>query len=302
MDEYASRFRAMWNSCGPGSWQYLIVSDTAVEAARAAPDVAASRQLLAAVVHPDTGEVVPALFRMSAHVPVNALLLTLMLSARSPGAVAVTQALNQCFNAAQFFCNRNASNAVPDATLAVSFAGAVSSAVGVAAMAAAGAARAARSATQRGDVRGISRAAMLASAVPFLGAAAAKPLQIGAMRQDEFLGDGVAVSTVDGEYVGRSQAAGVRAVAATISTRILYLAPMLWMPAVQMALERVLLPRGASAAARGLLFVAHSAVTSAIVTPACIAIFAQRASVRASSLEPSFAALGDTVLFYNKGL
>ena len=46
----------------------------------------------------------------------------------------------------------------------------------------------------------------------------------------------------------------------------------------------------------------HAAATSAFVTPLCIALFDQRASLPASRLEPRFANLGDELLYFNKGL
>lgn len=94
--------------------------------------VASARALLAATTHPDTGELIPLPFRMAAHVPVNTALLVAMLSARSVPALAVTQWLNQTFNAAQFYANRNASmEAVSDGVLAASYIGAVAASVGV---------------------------------------------------------------------------------------------------------------------------------------------------------------------------
>ena len=291
----------MWHLCGPPSWRFIVVSTAALTAARADPGLESSR-LVDAVCHPDTGEPIPPPFRMASHVPVNALLLALMLSARSVPAVMFTQAVNQSFNAAQFYANRNGSNAVSDTTLAVSFTAAVVSAVSVGALAARNAERAVAAAAARGDaVRG-ARARAAVACVPFLGAAAGKPLQISAMRSDEFAGEGVVVTDAAGTAVGRSRIAGAAAVNATIFTRILYLAPMLWMPHVQLLLERALLPPSAPPASRAALLVVHAAVNSAVATPACIALFEQRASLPASALEERFWGRGGEELYFNKGL
>ena len=114
---YAERFAAMWYLCGPGSWSSLLASDADVRAAgrtvaaadapggaaggTSAAEVLRARRLLAAVVHPDTHEPIALPLRMAAHVPVNALLLVGMLSARSVLATGAWQAVNQGFNGAQ---------------------------------------------------------------------------------------------------------------------------------------------------------------------------------------------------------
>jgi len=149
-----------------------------------------------------------------------------------------------------------------------------------------------------------SSRALAAAAVPCLGAAAAKPLQISILRADE-VAEGVVVATADGAPAGRSRAAGRRAVALTVATRVIYLAPMLWIGAMHAAAVRAL-PRalagapGASAAA----LVAVSAANSAVVTPAVIALFDARASARAGDLEPHIAAAvgRDTLVYFNKGI
>jgi hypothetical protein len=130
------------------------------------------------------------------------------------------------------------------------------------------------------------RGGALQLAIPFLGAAAAKPLQIGLLRADEWR-EGVEVRDAAGRVRGRSRAAGRWGVAATVATRVLYLAPMLWMPHAQAALQAALLPARwqRSWAACTALYLAHAAFTSAVVTPACIALFEQRQGVRAGWLE-----------------
>ena len=120
-------------------------------------------------------------------------------------------------------------------------------------------------------------AAFLSLGVPFLAAAAGKPLgQIGLTRHDEWLGSGVEVFTADGQAQGRSVAAGRAAVAVTILTRTVYLAPMLWLPVMQ------------------------SAANSAFVTPLCVALFDQRASLPAAALEPRFHGASGP-LYFTKG-
>ena len=308
---YAGRVRAMLDTCGPPSWPSLLASDAEIARAHAslqrdAPplaerEAARARYLSNAAVHPDTGELIPLPFRMAAHVPANAVLLVGMLSARSVLGTAFWQLANQAFNAAQFYCNRNASAARADgeAALAVAFGGAVAGSVGVGVVLRRAALRAEAAAASAGAAR---RAALLSLAVPFLAAATAKPIQIPLMRYDEFAGAGVEVADARGTVVGRSTLAGAAAVAATVLTRIVYLAPMLWLPPLQAAFERRVPLLRASRSASIAAFTLHAAATSAFVTPLCIALFEQRASLPASALEARFAHLGDAPLFFNKGL
>ena len=287
---YSARFTAMWHQCGPGSWRYLLATRAELEGARAS---GAAPRLLAARLHPDTLAPIPLPLCMAAHVPCNALLLLAMLSARSPAATAGAQAANQAFNAAQFYANRNASNATPPGVLAASLGGATLSAVGVAAGLAAAC-----------GARPHWRGGALQLAVPFLGAAAAKPLQIGLLRADEWR-EGVEVRDAAGRVRGRSRAAGRWGVAATVATRVLYLVPMLWMPYAQAALERAVPALARHRALGAAADLVHAAATSAIVTPACVALFEQRQGVAVGDLEEEFHALageGVSHLYFNKGV
>ena len=278
----------MWFQCGPGSWRYLFVSQNEVDTARKS-NTLESRELLAATVHPDTGLTIPLPFRMCAHVPVNSVLLLGMLSARSPLATGAWQSVNQLFNAAQFYANRNASNEVSDARLGASLMGSIISAVVVSSGLQVMAGR--WGLTGRGA----------ALAIPFLGAAAAKPLQIGLLRGDEYM-NGVDVYDENGVARGKSKIAGMQGVLTTIVTRVLYLAPMLWMPWVQnLVVQRVALLKN-NRAAQTSFYLFHAAFNSALVTPACIALFEQRAQIPAKYLEKEFQGQGVEIYFYNKGL
>jgi sideroflexin-5 len=331
---YWQRVSEMMDVCGPPSWPSLLASAAELEAAHAlvtsssssssspsTPPIvdpsllARARYLERASRHPDTGEVIPLPFRMAAHVPVNAVLLVGMLSSRSVAGTAAWQALNQSFNALQFYANRNATNPVPVETVAVSFSAAVVSAVAVGAglrrlelsRTAAVAAAAASTASSSSTAAAPLWLRALSLSVPFLGAAAAKPLQIGLMRRDE-LESGVEVVDAEGRARGRSVVAGRTAVGTTVITRITYLAPMLWMPVVQGGLERLLPVLRTNRALGVLSYTAHAAVNSAFVTPLCIALFDQRASLPAEALEADFHGLRDSRggeverLFFNKGL
>lgn len=353
---YWGRLRHMMDICGPPSWKTLFATDAELDKAKnlchavrtsstfarsgnPTDEVKNAQALCAAALHPDTQQPIPLAFRMAAHVPVNSVLLWAMLSAPTPVTVAAAQLANQGFNAAQFFANRNASNSVSTGTVIASFIGAVSSAVAVGY----GLSRWAESSCSKAISEGRSAAfpRHLRILTPFVAASAAKPLQIGLMRGDEWR-EGVAVYDSEGTLRGRSVAAGRWAVGATVACRTLYLFPMLYLPYLHSALEARWLPTAvsapasssASAAGQGtsagvarpaagllsslapgpariastVLYIALAGLSSAYATPACMAIFEQRSSLPVSSLEGDFAGLADSAgrpverLYFNKGL
>lgn len=318
------RFVDMLHVCGPQSWPTLLATpaDLAAAAATVAAasqpggggvaddDLRAARRLRAAVLHPDTGEPIPLPFRMAAHVPANTVLLLGMCFTASPLGTAGWQWANSTFNLAQFYANRNRSNDVPDAHVAASYVGAMTSsvAVGYALRRAAIARQAAVAALPAPSAAAVRGAYLAAAAVPFAAAVAGKPLQIGLMRWDE-LTRGVTVYDADGAPRGASVRAGEAAVGMTVLSRVVYLAPMLWLPLLQDAACAAVPALGASRAGRAATAVTLTALSSAYVTPACMAIFDQRASLPARALEPplhglALASTGGPVerLYFNKGL
>jgi hypothetical protein len=107
---------------------------------------------------------------------------------------------------------------------------------------------------------------------------AAKPLQIGLLRADE-LSSGVIVRDEDGAPRGRSVRAGRYAVATTVATRVVYLAPMLFLPYMH-ADAAAALPRVSSIA----IYAGLAAASSAVFTPAALALFSHEASLPAAAL------------------
>jgi sideroflexin-5 len=332
---YWERFGEMWYQSGPGSWPLLFAD---VEEAKAivsegdkgghdAATLERATRVLRAAVHVDTGQTIPLPFRMAAHVPMNTLILMGMLSSHgraatmawqvrslflpprayplcnisshtTPRHVSAVQVVNSTFNALQFRANANHSFDVPDARLLASYVGSVASAGGVAWWL--------RSWEQRA---GRSRFALVSLLVPFIAAAAGKPLQIGLMRSNE-LTDGIKVYGADGDVVVdaatkeplASRRAGVIAVAATTSTRILYLAQPIIIPALLFASmeRRWPLARHPLYFLFRVLFIASM---SAVATPMCIALFDQSMSVPTAWLEPEVAAnTASPRVSFNRGL
>jgi len=171
-NRYTDRFKSMLDVCGPPSWRYLATTSGQISDAKANPLSPQSKRVLSAVCHPQTGEVLPLPFRMSAHVPMNTILLVGMLSSRSVWGTALWQVLNSGFNAMQFYHNRNSSNSVSDNRLLASFVGATTAAVGV------GYSLRSWELRQLQHARGAASPLVFAIGLfaPFLAAAASKPL------------------------------------------------------------------------------------------------------------------------------
>ena len=316
---FAARFEEQLHKCGPPSWPSLFASRADVAAAQrliADPALAqsdaelkAAKLLVAAVCHPDTGRVIPVPFRMSAHVPVNTVLLIGMLGATTPLGTAGWQWLNATFNLLQFFANRNASNVVTNEQIAASYLAAMSISVAVGAGFRALAIRAAAATAHLPSAAPSRRAAYIGGAsVAFLAAAAGKPAQIGLMRSDEFT-RGINTFDDDGLPRGSSRAAGRAAVTLTVATRIIYLLPMLWLPLIRDFMFARLPSLAASRLKGGAAYAAIVALHSAYATPACMALFGHRTWLEPGALEPEFRGLSlassrepVTKLWFNKGL
>lgn len=293
VQRYRNRFVQQWFSCGPGSWDTLLVSSTEIQRCKillesasrktaddkhGAKDLAWANHVKQCTLHPDTNEPIPFPFRMSAHVPMNTVLLVGMLSAVTRSQHFLWQTLNQTFNAFQFYSNRNKSNNVSTETLAV------------ATIAAVGGATASVFVMDNWlkKLRARNKSTlMLSILMPLVCAGAAKPFQISIMRADE-LRSGVHVYNKDQDVCfGRSVVAGQSAVALTIFTRVLYLVqPMVFPPLLYHVLSKKKLfqtPRGS--VALNALNVIFIGLCSAVATPMCIAMFDQQSSISLGYLE-----------------
>lgn len=163
-------------------------------------DLWRARRILESALHPDTGEEIFPLFRFSAFVPVNMVVVTATVAPvviSSFPATAFIHFFNQTYNAAINYANRNASNPVPTARLVEGYAGAVitSLSIGLSATAL----------TKRVLARGGGGAAasIIRSTLPFLAVAGAGASNVFLMRRNE-LTTGVNVFDDDGKDLGKS--------------------------------------------------------------------------------------------------
>ncbi|ROT80286.1 putative sideroflexin 1,2,3 [Penaeus vannamei] len=143
--------------------------------------------------------------------------------------------------------------------------------------------------------------------VPFTAVAAANCVNIPMMRMKE-IQDGVTLLDNNGNKLGESKTAAKKGIAAVCVSRILMAAPGMVLPPILMnALEkRGTLRRMPWISAP--LQVGLCGLCLTFATPACCALFPQKASIAVSSLEPEvqekIRALPDApdVVYYNKGL
>ena len=285
----------MYYLCGPGSWDTLFVSrqeiQSCVDFVQRYKNLTIEEQKMVlpqqilwakhvkdATCHPDTNSPILFPFRMSAHVPMNTLLLVGMLSARTRNHHIIAQTCNQTFNAFQFFYNRNQSNQVSDGTLALATFAAVGGATGAVFFM--------DKWLERLRSRGSRHFALGQLVLPLICAASAKPFQIAIMRSDEIFHGVKVYDETQETCFGSSAVAGMTAVGLTITTRITYLfQPMLLPPLLMRGMKK-------SNSLKKMPMLLHSlniafiCACSAIATPMCIALFEQRSSLDVSSLEP----------------
>eukprot|EP01012_Entosiphon_sulcatum_P032880 TRINITY_DN41734_c0_g1_i1.p1 TRINITY_DN41734_c0_g1~~TRINITY_DN41734_c0_g1_i1.p1 ORF type:complete len:335 (+),score=50.19 TRINITY_DN41734_c0_g1_i1:22-1005(+) len=258
----------------------------------------AARRTVEAVLHPDTGEPIPALARFSAFAPCNIFICSFMIM---PGTIASVPRtvfihwFNQSYNAAVNYANRNASSPIPQSVLAQAYAGAVGTSLAIALAATAVMRRAGKNAT------------LVRATLPFLAVSAAGGANVCLIRRNE-LTEGVAVQDADGNVRGNSVAAGRIGLGKCCVARILWNLPTMVVPPLFMAaLARI----GPWKSNKRLLMGTEVAVVTACLfagVPPALAAFPQFDSAKVEDLEPRFRGLtlkdGSPVkaLYFNKGL
>lgn len=243
--------------------------------------------------HPDTGEKMLLIGRMSAQVPMNMMITGCMLTFYKTTAHVITwQWVNQSFNALVNYTNRSGSSPIPMNTILQSYAVATGGAV----------------ATALGLNRLLRNAPPLVGRlVPLAAVAAANCVNIPFMRMSE-LQNGIELQTEDGKKVGNSKRAAKKAIAAVTLSRILMASPsMILAPLLMTYMDRRKLLRNAKWAVVPIQ-VLICGVCLTFATPLCCALFVQRVPISVNDLEPE---VRDQVLFkdpslqtvyYNKGL
>lgn len=260
-------------------------------------EIWAAKQLYDSAFHPQTGEKLFILGRMSFQVPGNMLITGCMMTFyKSTPAVIFWQFANQSFNAIVNYTNRNASAGVSNEQLATAYVGATTASV----------------LTALGFNKLIASSPALASGivgrfVPLIAVAAANCVNIPLMRQQE-VKKGISIETADGQDAGLSGNAAMEAIAQVIPSRIGMAAPSMFIPPLVMSrLERTqTFIKNPWLKAPATVLMTGFCLTFS--TPLCCALFPQKAAIQLNKLEPHLQESvkakfpGQTVFYYNKGL
>ncbi|KDR10209.1 sideroflexin-1 [Zootermopsis nevadensis] len=252
-----------------------------------------AKELYDSAYHPDTGEKMMVIGRMSSQVPMNMTITGFMMTfyKTTPGVV-FWQWVNQSFNAIVNYTNRSGDSPLTNTQLGTSYVlatgGALVTALGL---------------------NSLVKTAppLIGRWVPFAAVAAANCINIPLMRLRE-IQEGVPVSDINGNRLGNSKRAAERGIALVTLSRIGMAAPgMVFTPIVMNALEkRGFLSRYPWSAAP--IQLALLGVCLTFATPMCCALFSQRASISVSNLDAELQEEikklpnPPTVVYYNKGL
>ncbi|XP_003740795.1 sideroflexin-3 [Galendromus occidentalis] len=244
--------------------------------------------------HPETGEKVILIGRMSAQVPMNMMITGCMMAFyKTTPQVVFWQWINQSFNAIVNYSNRSGKNPIPKEQLAFSYvcatSGALVTALGL------------NSLTRK-------MPPLIGRFVPFAAVAAANCVNIPLMRMRE-IQEGIAVTSEDGQELGESSTAAKWAISMVVLSRIGMASPGMVIPPVFMnSLEKkgffIRYPWANAPMSVGL-----AGLMLIFATPMCCALFPQRASISVSSLEPDLQEKVKKItdgkvqtVYYNKGL
>nr|KAF6347368.1 sideroflexin 1 [Pipistrellus kuhlii] len=243
--------------------------------------------------HPDTGEKMVLIGRMSAQVPMNMTITGCMMTFyRTTPAVVFWQWINQSFNAVVNYTNRSGDAPLTVNELGTAYVsattGAVATALGLNSLA-----------------KHVSP--LVGRFVPFAAVAAANCINIPLMRQRE-LKLGIPVTDENGTRLGESAQAAQQAIAQVVVSRILMAVPgMVIPPFIMNTLERkALLKRFPWMSAP--IQVGLVGVCLVFATPLCCALFPQKSSMSVRSLEAELQAqLQESHpalrrVYFNKGL
>ncbi|KAL7673800.1 hypothetical protein ACOME3_000080 [Neoechinorhynchus agilis] len=253
-----------------------------------------SKYLADSAFHPETGEKMNLIGRMSAQVPCNMVITGFMMTFyKTNASVFMWQWINQSFNALVNYTNRSGSTAMTNRQIIESYVVATSAAT-VTAL----------------GVKSLVKSfpPLVARFVPFTAVAAANCVNIPFMRYSE-IRDGVAVFDAGNVQVGESSAAAKKGVATTVLSRIFMCTPgMILPPFLMERLEKrpvfIRYPMLSAIVQIGLVGIFLS-----FMTPAGCALFDQRSSISVKKVEdPLRSKLVERgykpydKLYFNKGL
>ncbi|XP_050754859.1 sideroflexin-2 [Gymnogyps californianus] len=258
-----------------------------------------AKKLYDSAFHPDSGEKMNLIGRMSFQVPGGMALTGCMLQFyRTVPAVVFWQWVNQSFNAIVNYTNRNAASPISLRQIAVAYVTATGTALATA--------------VGLNLYTKVRRAGagppLLARWVPFAAVAAANCVNIPMMRQQEII-NGVVVTDRDNNELGRSRRAAAKGIVQVVVSRIAMAAPgMIILPIIMERLEKFPFMQRIRVL-HGPLQVLLCGGFLLFMVPAACALFPQRCSLALADLELELrdsimAKHGDKVpyVYFNKGL
>eukprot|EP00457_Paulinella_chromatophora_P009022 gb/GEZN01009073.1/.p1 GENE.gb/GEZN01009073.1/~~gb/GEZN01009073.1/.p1 ORF type:complete len:335 (+),score=18.10 gb/GEZN01009073.1/:53-1057(+) len=264
-------------------------------------DLYRAKAIKESILHPQTGQPIFPLFRMSCFVPMNFPIVAGMLSSTTMPSTIFWQWYNQSYNVAMNHANRNASNEMSNESIMKAYTGAVTSSVAIV--------LGLNHCLKRAEQAKISPSLLSAcrALLPFSAVAGAGCLNVYLMRRNETT-DGITVQDENGNDVGVSVIAGQMAVSQSALTRVVLPIPILILPpAILAGLQHLKCwPHSPRLAALSQLFIITACLSGAL--PLSIALFPQTCDVPVTKLEPKFQNLRDEAghpvqtLYFNRGL
>ncbi|XP_015275621.1 PREDICTED: sideroflexin-2 [Gekko japonicus] len=253
-----------------------------------------AKKLYDSAFHPDSGEKMNLIGRMSFQVPGGMAITGFMLQFyRTVPAVVFWQWVNQSFNAIVNYTNRNAASPISVKQIGVAYVTATSTAL----------------ATAVGLNLYTKRApTLVARWVPFAAVAAANCVNIPLMRQQELI-NGITVTDENDNRLGESRRAAIKGITQVVISRVTMAAPgMILLPIIMEKLEKYPFMKKIQVLHAPLQILLVGGFLVFMVPFAC-ALFPQRSSIAISKLEPDLresvvAKHGDKVscVYFNKGL
>ncbi|KAL1114946.1 hypothetical protein AAG570_007769 [Ranatra chinensis] len=234
-------------------------------------DIYKAKEQVDSAFHPDTGEKMILIGRMSAQVPMNMLITGCMMTFyRSTSAVIFWQWINQSFNAIVNYTNRSGTSPIPNEQLGKSYIMATGGAV--------------FTALSLNKVLH-NAPSIIGRLVPFIAVAAANCINIPLMRIKE-LKEGVPVYDENNQLVGKSKIAACKGITAVVFSRVVMCAPgMVLTPIIVNWLDK-----------RGLfkrypkvnlpIQLGVCGICLAFATPMCCALFPQKSAISVINIEP----------------
>ncbi|XP_039631208.1 sideroflexin-2 [Polypterus senegalus] len=253
-----------------------------------------AKKLYDSAFHPDTGDRMNLIGRMSFQVPGGMAITGFMLQFyRTVPAVVFWQWVNQSFNALVNYTNRNAASPITPTQIGIAYLTATSTAL----------------ATAVGLNLYTKKAPpLVARWVPFAAVAAANCVNIPMMRQQEVL-NGITVMDENDNKLGCSRKAAVKGITQVVISRVAMAAPgMIILPIIMERLEKYPFMQRIKFL-HAPMQVMMVGVFLIFMVPAACSLFPQRCSIAVSKLEPDLREsiqerYGNTLkyVYFNKGL